>query len=32
VHYSDPDIQAKIKRVVAQGHIDAEDFNGVSLP
>jgi hypothetical protein len=24
-----PDVQAKIRRVVQQGHIDAEDFNGV---
>ena len=25
-----PEIQAKIRRVIEQGHIDAEDFNGVS--
>ncbi|KAI0455723.1 hypothetical protein F5B21DRAFT_470422 [Xylaria acuta] len=25
---ADPDIKAKIQRVVEQGHIDAEDFNG----
>lgn len=24
-----PDVQEKIKRVVEQGHIDPEDFNGV---
>lgn len=26
---SDPEIQEKIRRCVKQGHIDAEDFNGV---
>lgn len=26
-----PEIQEKIRRVVEQGHIDDEDFNGVSL-
>jgi len=25
-----PEIQAKIRRVIEQGHIDAEDFKGVS--
>lgn len=25
------DIQEKIRRVVEQGHIDAEDFNGVCI-
>jgi len=25
-----PELQEKIRRVVEQGHIDAEDFNGVS--
>jgi hypothetical protein len=25
-----PEVQAKIRRVIEQGHIDPEDFNGVS--
>jgi hypothetical protein len=25
-----PDVQEKIKHVIKQGHIDPEDFNGVS--
>lgn len=25
-----PDVREKIQRVVTQGHIDPEDFNGVS--
>lgn len=27
-----PEIQEKVRRVVMQGHIDPEDFNGVGLP
>ncbi|KAK1768890.1 zf-PARP-domain-containing protein [Phialemonium atrogriseum] len=27
----DPEIQEKVRRVVTQGHIDPEDFNGVSV-
>ncbi|KAK0729998.1 poly polymerase and DNA-ligase Zn-finger region-domain-containing protein, partial [Lasiosphaeris hirsuta] len=27
-----PELQEKIKRVVEQGHIDDEDFKGVSIP
>jgi hypothetical protein len=27
-----PDLQAKVRRVIEQGHIDPEDFNGVSTP
>lgn len=27
-----PDIREKIKRVIRQGHIDPEDFNGVGAP
>lgn len=25
-----PEVQEKIRRVIKQGHIDPEDFNGVS--
>jgi hypothetical protein len=25
-----PDVREKIQRVITQGHIDPEDFNGVS--
>jgi hypothetical protein len=25
-----PEVQEKIRRVIKQGHIDADDFNGVS--
>jgi len=31
MHSDHPDIQEKIRRVIEQGHIDEEDFNGVSL-
>ena len=31
VESATPELQAKIRRVIEQGHIDAEDFNGVSL-
>ena len=27
-----PDVREKIKRVITQGHIDPEDFKGVSTP
>lgn len=32
LHSDHPDVQAKIRRAIEQGHIDVEDFKGVRQP